>query len=114
MPPDCKLNFAARRIKNGEWLIIASNCEARKALCQYRQGWAIECLFGDTKTRGFNMEDTRITDMQKLDLWLAIIALTMSWTYLCATRAMVQSGRRHMDTRKNPGSEPGSINSDDG
>ena len=38
------------------------------------------------QTRGFNIEDTRITNLEKLDLWLAIIALTMSWTYRCATQ----------------------------
>ncbi len=84
--PENKLNFAARRIKNGEWLIIASNREPKRALRQYKKRWAIECMFGDAKTRGFNMEDTRITDPEKLDLWLAIIALAMSWTYRCATK----------------------------
>ncbi len=72
------MSFAARRIKKGEWLIIASNRESKKALRRYRKRWAIECLFGNTKTRGFNIEDTRITNPDKLDLWLAIIALTMS------------------------------------
>lgn len=79
-------NIAARRIRNGDWLIIASNREPRNALRKFRKRWAIECLFGDTKTRGFIIEDTRITNLQKLDLWLAIIALTMSWTYRCATQ----------------------------
>jgi hypothetical protein len=92
--PDNQLSFAARRIKNGEWLIIASNREPKYALRQYRRRWAIECMFGDTKTRGFNIEDTRITNLEKLDLWLAIIALTMSWTYRCATQTMGHSAIR--------------------
>jgi len=92
--PENKLDFAARRIKNGEWLIIASNREPKNALRQYRRRWAIECMFGDTKTRGFNIEDTRITNLEKLDLWLAIIALTMSWTYRCATQTMGLSAIR--------------------
>ncbi len=54
------LNFAARRIKDGDWLIIASNREPKDGLRKYRKRWAIECLFGDTKKRGFNIEDTRI------------------------------------------------------
>tara|TARA_R110002110_G_C13360117_1_gene709373 strand:- start:5 stop:1114 length:1110 start_codon:yes stop_codon:yes gene_type:complete len=86
--PQNLMSFAARRIKNGEWLIIASNREPKNALRQYRKRWAIECMFGDTKTRGFNIEDTRITNLEKLDLWLAIIALAMSWTYRCATQTM--------------------------
>ncbi len=46
------LNVAAKRLKDGELLIVVSNTPARAALEAYRQRWAIECLFGDTKTRG--------------------------------------------------------------
>jgi hypothetical protein len=92
--PENHMSFAARRIKKGEWLIIASNREPKYALREYRKRWAIECLFGDTKTRGFNIEDTRITNPKKLDLWLAIIALTMSWSYRCATKTMGLSAIR--------------------
>ncbi|MEO1609995.1 MAG: hypothetical protein AAFR90_11795 [Pseudomonadota bacterium] len=55
-----KLNFAARRIKGGELLVVASNVGACNALNAYRKRWAIECLFGDAKTRGLNLEDTRL------------------------------------------------------
>ena len=51
------LHFVARRLATGELLIIATNYHTPKAaLNLYRKRWAIECLFGDTKTRGFNME----------------------------------------------------------
>ena len=73
------LNFAAKRIKGGELLIVVSNTPARAALDAYRQSWAIECLFGDTKTRGLNLEDTRLTDPRKLDLLLALVALSIAW-----------------------------------
>jgi hypothetical protein len=45
------LNFAAKRIKEGELLIVVSNTPARAALDAYKSRWAIECLFGDAKTR---------------------------------------------------------------
>lgn len=73
------LNFAAKRVKSGELLIVVSNTPARAALDAYRQRWAIECLFGDTKTRGLNLEDTRLTDPRKLDLLLALVALSVAW-----------------------------------
>lgn len=73
------LNFAAKRIKAGELLIVVSNTPARAALDAYKQRWAIECLFGDTKTRGLNLEDTRLTDPRKLDLLLALVALAVAW-----------------------------------
>jgi hypothetical protein len=79
------LNFAARRLKGGELLIVASNTPARPALADYRKRWAIECLFGDAKTRGLNLEDTRLSDPRKLDLLMALVALALAW----AARAAV-------------------------
>jgi Transposase DDE domain len=72
------LNFAAKRLKD-EWLIVVSNIAPRTALAAYRKRWAIECLFGDAKTRGLNLEDTRLTDPRKLDLLMALIALALAW-----------------------------------
>lgn len=55
------LGFAAKRIKDGELLVVASSKDAHRALTVYRKRWSIECLFGDTRTRGLNFEDTRLT-----------------------------------------------------
>jgi hypothetical protein len=73
------LNFAAKPLKDGEWLIVVSSGDARKALHAYRKRWAIECLFGDAKTRGVNLEDTRLTSPRKLELLLALVALALAW-----------------------------------
>ena len=74
-----QLNFAARRIKGGELLIVASNVGACNALNAYRKRWAIECLFGDAKTRGLNLEDTRLLIPEKLSLLFALVALAIAW-----------------------------------
>jgi Transposase DDE domain len=72
------LNFAAKRLKH-EWLIVVSNVAPRTALASYRKRWAIECMFGDAKTRGLNLEDTRLTAPRKLDLLMALVALVLAW-----------------------------------
>ena len=69
--------FAAKRLKD-EWLIV-SNRPPRCALAAYRKRWAIECLFGDAKTRGLNLEDTRLTAFRKLDLLMALVTLALAW-----------------------------------
>ena len=79
------LNFAARPLRDGEWLIVVSSGDARKALQAYRKRWAIECLFGDAKTRGLNLEDTRLTAPRKLHLLLALVALALAWAGRVAT-----------------------------
>ena len=73
------LHFAARRLDGGELLIVAGNVLAANPLNACRKRWAIECLFGDTKTRGFNLEDTRLISADKLGL------LAVAW--VCRTAA---------------------------
>lgn len=70
--------FAAKRLPD-EWLIVVSNIPARRALEAYRKRWGIECLFGDAKTRGLNIEDTRLTDPRKLALLMGLVALAIVW-----------------------------------
>ncbi len=74
-----RLSFAAKRLQSGEWIVIATNRAPRLALAAYRRRWAIECLFGDAKTRGLNLEDTRLCDPRKLDLLMGLVALAIAW-----------------------------------
>jgi hypothetical protein len=84
--------FAAKRIKGGELLIVVSNRPAHHALSTYKKRWAIESLFGDTKTRGINLEDTRLTIAKKLDLLLGIVALAVAWASKTASK-LIGSGK---------------------
>ena len=86
------LTFAAKRIKGGELLIVASNATDQNILNAYRRRWSIECLFGDTKTRGLNLEDTRLQIATKLSLLLAIIALAVAWINKIAS-ALIGTGK---------------------
>lgn len=84
------LHLAAKRLADGQWLIVATNrTDARQALNDYRRRWGIECLFGDAKTRGLNLEDTRLRAAEKLDRLLVVVTLAITWAYRCATRTMV-------------------------
>jgi len=78
------LAFGAAQRPDGTLMIVATNRSPTKALNAYRKRWQIECLFADTKTRGFNIEDTRLTSPAKLSMLLAVIALAMAWAHACA------------------------------
>jgi len=86
------LSFAAKRIKGSELLIVASNVTDQNTLNAYRRRWSIECLFGDTKTRGLNLEDTRLQIAAKLSLLLAIVALAIAWANKTAS-VLIGSGK---------------------
>lgn len=74
-----RLGFAAKPLGHGEWLVVATNVTPRAALDAYRKRWAIETLFADTKTRGLNLEDTRLRDPAKLELLMGLVALATAW-----------------------------------
>ena len=63
---------------SGELLALACSGKPRRALENYRRRWTIETMFGNLKTKGFNMEDTHITDRDKLSTLLAVLALAVA------------------------------------
>jgi hypothetical protein len=66
------------RLKTGEILALACSENPESALGEYRRRWTIETLFANLKTKGFNMEDTRITDRDKLSTLLAVLSLAVA------------------------------------
>ena len=92
------LTIAAKPLKD-DWLIVVTNVEAQIALRTYRKRWEIECLFGDAKTRGLNMEDTRLTDPRKLGLLMSLTALAIAW----AGRTAADKPGTHTPPRKSHG-----------
>ncbi len=83
------LHIAAKRPADDQWLIVATNrLEAKQALKLYRRRWGTECLFADAKTRGLNLEDTRLRASEKLDTLLMLVTRAITWAYRCATRTM--------------------------
>lgn len=77
-----QLYLSGCKLKHGEWLILASAEYDDDPAQQYRQRWGIETLFGALKTRGFNLEDTRLTDEARLSRLFALLALAFTWAFL--------------------------------
>lgn len=73
------LHLVAKAPKRCDAIILATNRSDHNALNTYRKRWGIELAFADTKTRGLNFEDTRLTDPEKLHLLTAIVALALAW-----------------------------------
>lgn len=70
----------AKRIKGSELLIVLTNKDPHLALNTYRKRWNIECMFADAKTRGMNLEDTRLSIARKLNMLLAVVVIGMAWS----------------------------------
>lgn len=77
-----ELYLSGCRLKHGEWLILVSAEYHDDPAAEYRQRWGIETLFGALKTRGFNLEDTRLTEEARLARLLALLAIAFTWAFL--------------------------------
>jgi Transposase DDE domain len=75
-----EVNLAASRNNKGELLIVLTNRCPYKALKIYKTRWSIETLFGYFKTKGFNFEDTHMTDVNKIASWMLLLTIVVTWT----------------------------------
>lgn len=64
-----------------EYLIVASHQYNTQTMDYYRERWQIETMFKAFKTAGFNLEDTHVTEYDRLDKILCIVALAFLWAY---------------------------------
>jgi hypothetical protein len=86
------------RLKTGELLILFTSGRPQAALAQYRKRWRIETLFSCLKSRGLGLEDTHITNPQKLSTLLAVLAIAFCLTFktgLWAVRIRPQTTKSH-------------------
>jgi hypothetical protein len=70
------------RLKDGEWLILVSSEFMPKPNEEFKKRWGIETLFGALKSRGFNLEDTRLQDTERLSRLLALLAIAFTWAFV--------------------------------
>ena len=64
-----------------EYLILITDAAPDSALDDYRTRWKIETLFGSLKTHGFHLEDTHLTDHDRLSKLLGLLTLALCWSY---------------------------------
>jgi hypothetical protein len=64
-----------------EPMVVVSNFKFGDPLGLYKRRWGIETLFGCLKTRGFRMEDTHMTDGDRIEKLVFILAIAFCWAY---------------------------------
>jgi hypothetical protein len=65
-----------------ELQIIVSFNKPDQANSLYKERWQIESAFKALKTSGFNMEDTHLTDIDRINKLLALVIVAFTWVYL--------------------------------
>lgn len=67
---------------DGEYLILVAPEYSPAPHEEYKKRWGIETLFGALKSRGFNLEETRLQDEARLSRLLALLALAFTWAFV--------------------------------
>lgn len=69
------VKLAGTRSIEGELVVVIASMEVTgDLLSQYRLRWLIELFFKSIKTRGFNIEDTHMTDPARIKILFALIS----------------------------------------
>ena len=62
-----------------ESVIVISSENSGQILLAYKQRWKIETLFQNLKSRGFELEETHLTEAGKIDKLFGVLALAAAW-----------------------------------
>lgn len=73
--------LSALRLSDGELLILATDRAPEGSIKRYGYRWEIETLFACLKGRGFNFEDTRLTDLKRIEALFGVLALALAWAH---------------------------------
>lgn len=76
-----ELYLTGLRLSDGELLIVAADELHDNAIAIYGLRWQIESLFGCLKSRGFNFEDTHITDRERIKKIFVLLAIAFCWAH---------------------------------
>ena len=74
--------YLAGRRTNKDLLIVVSSQRPDMMIEYYYQRWHIETLFGCLKSRGFDLEATHMTELDRMDKLMGILALAFTWCLL--------------------------------
>ena len=65
-----------------EFVIIATYSYDPQTLSVYKDRWQIETMFRALKTSGFNLEDTHLSDLERISKLLSLLCIAFIWAYL--------------------------------
>jgi hypothetical protein len=76
-----KVFVVGLRLPDGEYLILVTDKAPETAMETYAHRWEIETLFECLKSRGFRFEDTHLTEPERIDKLVALLAITFCWCH---------------------------------
>jgi hypothetical protein len=80
----CYLSASIIKNKHGipELQIIVSFNKPEESNSLYKERWQVESAFKALKTSGFNIEDTHLTDLDRINKLFALVLFAFTWAYI--------------------------------
>ena len=72
------LYLAAHRTTKGLLMVVATE-DPGSMVADYYRRWGIEVMFGNLKSRGFDMESTHMTKPERMNKLMGLLALACTW-----------------------------------
>jgi len=74
------------------FILATSGIDPAEATEFYRQRWDIETMFAALKSRGFDLEETHVTEPGKVENLVGLLALAFGWTRLVGEERAAREG----------------------
>lgn len=87
-----EMYLAGCQLQGGEFIIVISDTPG-DILKDYALRWKIETLFGCLKSRGFRLEETHLTHMDRLNKLIALLAIAFAWIHRTG-EYLIKSGNK--------------------
>jgi hypothetical protein len=81
------------------WLLITNHTDSKQVREIYAARFWIEEMFSDNKSRGLNLESTRITDPDRLERLLVAVTLAYLWSMQVGALVVRREQWRQVDNR---------------
>ncbi len=80
---DCYISGCKPRSKGDtpDFLIIISFNKPEQAQIKYAERWQLETCFKSLKSSGFNLEETHLTDINRLEKLILLMTRSFIWCY---------------------------------
>ena len=88
----CYLSGAVIKDKTGksEPQILVSFCRPEEALPAYKERWTIETMFKGLKSSGFNIEDTHVAHINRIEQLFVVAIIAYTWAYCVGIAANIK------------------------
>ncbi len=82
----CEIYTTAKRTIDDELVVLISNKQHEDPFALYAKRWHIEIMFNKHKTKGFNLENSHITNQIRILSLFTIIAICYSYSCLIGAK----------------------------